>query len=322
MRIDKSDTAMTKGRRLAAMLGASAAAAWGAHPAPVSAQDFSDVEFEVIHMSGNVWALISGRGGNIGVSSGPDGTVMVDDQFAPLADKIRAALMEVGQSEEAANPRFLINTHWHGDHTGGNEEFGPESAIIAHTNVRRRLAEPRQGANGVIPGAPPDALPVVTFDDAVSIHFNGEEIRAIHIPHGHTDGDVVVHFTGSNVIHMGDNFFAGRFPFIDLASGGSAEGLVRGIDQVIQTVPADIQIIPGHGPLSNLDDLRVYLRMLRENLEMVRGKMGEGQSLEQIQTAGVSEEWDGWGDGFISTDRFLATLFQSLSESGGESSGG
>lgn len=282
----------------------------GLFSTPVFAQrDFSAVRIEATHVAGSVWMLV-GSGGNIGVSSGPDGVVMVDDQFAPLADKIRDALREVGQSEEAAEPQFLINTHFHGDHTGGNVEFGEASTIVAHTNVRSRLAAG---------GSPDVALPVVTFDDAVSIHFNGEEIRAFHIPHGHTDGDALIHFTGSNVLHMGDDFFAGRFPFVDIDSGGSVEGLANGISEVLDNVPADIRIIPGHGPLSSVDDLRTYHRMITETIALVRGKIDAGLSSEQVQSEGVSEEWADWGGGFISTERWLDTVHRSLSGAvGGE----
>lgn len=276
--------------------------------APVLAQrDFSTVRIEATHVAGSVWMLV-GSGGNIGVSSGPDGVVMVDDQFAPLADKIRDALREVGQSEAAAQPQFILNTHFHGDHTGGNAEFGDASTIVAHTNVRSRL---QAG------GSPDVALPVVTFDDALSIHFNGEEIRAFHIPHGHTDGDALIHFTGSNVLHMGDDFFSGRFPFVDIDNGGDVEGLSKGISEVLANVPADIHIIPGHGPLSSVDDLRTYHRMINETIEMVRGKIEAGMSSEEIQGEGVSEEWDGWGSGFISTERWLDTVHRSLSGAAG-----
>lgn len=275
---------------------------------PVLAQrDFSAVQIEATHVAGSVWMLV-GSGGNIGVSSGPDGVVMVDDQFAPLADKIRDALREVGQSEAAAEPQFLINTHFHGDHTGGNVEFGEASTIVAHTNVRTRL---QAG------GSPDVALPVVTFDDAVSIHFNGEEIRAFHIPHGHTDGDALIYFTGSNVLHMGDDFFAGRFPFVDIDNGGNVEGLANGISQVLDNVPADIHIIPGHGPLSSVDDLRTYHRMITETIAMVRGKIDAGLSSEQVQSEGISEEWADWGAGFISTERWLDTVHRSLSGAAG-----
>ena len=287
-----------------------AALCTGLFSAPAFAQrDFSAVQIEATHVAGSVWMLV-GSGGNIGVSSGPDGVVMVDDQFAPLADKIRDALREVGQSEAAAQPQFLINTHFHGDHTGGNAEFGEASTIIAHTNVRTRL---RTG------GSPDVALPVVTFDDALSIHFNGEEIRAFHIPNGHTDGDALIHFTGSNVLHMGDDFFSGRFPFVDIDSGGSVEGLSEGIAHVLDNVPDDIHIIPGHGPLSTVDDLRTYHRMITETVAMVRGKIESGMSSEQIRSEGVAEEWAEWGAGFISTERWLDTVARSLSgATGGE----
>ncbi|WP_419165012.1 MBL fold metallo-hydrolase [Candidatus Palauibacter sp.] len=270
-------------------------------------QDFSAVQIEATHVAGTVWMLV-GQGGNIGVSSGPDGVLMVDDQFAPLADKIRAALREVGRSEEAAEPRFLLNTHFHGDHTGGNAEFGDASTIVAHTNVRSRLAAG---------GSPDVALPIVTFDDALSIHFNGEEIRAFHIPNGHTDGDALIYFMDSNVLHMGDDFFAGRFPFVDIDNGGSVEGLARGIQGVLDNVPADIRIIPGHGPLSAVEDLRTYHRMITETIAMVRGKIDRGMSSEQIQGEGVSEEWADWGAGFISTERWLDTVHRSLSGGAG-----
>lgn len=276
--------------------------------APVLAQrDFSAVQIEATHVAGSVWMLV-GSGGNIGVSSGPDGVVMVDDQFAPLADKIRDALREVGQSEEAAQPQFILNTHFHGDHTGGNAEFGEASTIVAHTNVRSRL---QAG------GSPDVALPVVTFDDALSIHFNGEEIRAFHIPHGHTDGDALIHFTGSNVLHMGDDFFSGLFPFVDIDNGGDVEGLSRAISEVLANVPADIHIIPGHGPLSSVDDLRTYHRMINETIEMVRGKIEAGMSSEEVQSEGVGEEWADWGWQFISAERWLDTVHRSLSGAAG-----
>lgn len=273
----------------------------------IAQQDFSDVRIEATHVAGSVWMLV-GQGGNIGVSSGPDGVLMVDDQFAPLADKIRAALREVGQSAEAAEPKFLLNTHFHGDHTGGNVEFGETSTIVAHTNVRSRL---QAG------GSPDHALPVVTFDQALSIHFNGEEIRAFHIPNGHTDGDALIYFMGSNVLHMGDDFFSGRFPFVDIDSGGSVEGLEGGLRQVLDNVPADIRIIPGHGPLSSVNDLRTYHRMITETIAMVRGKIDRGMTSEQIQGEGVSDEWADWGGGFISTERWLDTVHRSLSGSAG-----
>ncbi len=280
----------------------------------VAQRDFSAVEFEVTHVGGNVWALISGAGGNIAVSSGPDGVLMVDDQFAPLADKIRAALTEVGQNGAAAELKFLLNTHFHGDHTGGNVEFGDVATIVAHTNVRERLVTPQTRNGQTTPAAPAQALPVITFDEALSVHFNGEEIRAFHLPNGHTDGDAVVYFMGSNVIHMGDDFFAGAFPFVDVASGGSVEGLERGVGEVLQHAPDDVAVIPGHGPISTIEDLELYHRMLGETIAMVRQKMDRGLSSEAIQAEGVGSEWAEWGGGFISTERWLGTIVQSLSD--------
>lgn len=305
---------------LAALASGGVIAAWyGPGAAPVAAQqDFEDVRIEATHVAGNVYLLV-GQGGNIGVSSGPDGALMVDDQFAPLADRIRAALRELGRSDAASDVRFVLNTHWHGDHTGGNVEFGPEATIIAHDNVRERLsARQERGDGNVTEPSPPEALPVITFAQSLSVHFNGEEIRALHLPHGHTDGDAVIWFTESNVVHMGDDFFAGRFPFVDLASGGSVEGLERAIAHVLENIPADAQVIPGHGPLSTVDDLRLYHRMLTETIARVRSRIGEGATLEDVRAGGVSPEWDGWGEGFISTERWLETIYRSLtSDTGG-----
>ena len=280
-------------------------------------QDFSDVEITATHVAGNVYMLV-GRGGNIGVSAGPDGALMVDDQFAPLAEKIRAVLREMVKEPAHADLRFILNTHWHGDHTGGNVEFGPDAPIIAHANVRDRLANTTEFRGDAREPTPKEGLPVITFVDSVSIHFNGEEIRAIHHPHGHTDGDAVIFFTGSNVVHMGDDFFAGRFPFVDLESGGSVQGLERAIRRVLEQLPDDVQVIPGHGPLSTLDDLREYHRMLIETTDMVREKMAGGRSLEQIQAEGVPAEWESWGSGFVNTERWLATVYQSLSSGAGD----
>ena len=271
--------------------------------------DFSKVEIKATKVAGNVY-MLQGSGGNIGVSVGDDGLLIVDDQFAPLADKIRAALKGLADKKL----RFILNTHWHGDHTGGNVAFGPEATIIAQDNVRKRLATEQKSTvfNSTTPASPKEALPVITFNDSLSVHFNGEDIRAIHFPHGHTDGDSVIFFSASNVVHLGDDFFAGRFPFVDLESGGSVEGLVKNIGELIGKIPADAKLIPGHGPISTLDDLKSYHRMLQQTTEIVRGKIAAGKTLDQIKTEGLPAEWAPWGTGFIKTDRWVETIYKSL----------
>ena len=275
---------------------------------PAAAQlDFSQVQVKASPVAGKIHMLV-GAGGNIGVSVGNDGILIVDDQFAPLAEKIRAALKGLGDGKL----KFVLNTHWHGDHTGGNPVFGKEAPIVAHDNVRKRLAKGQKVRDRQIEPAPAEALPVITFDESLSVHFNGEEIKVIHFPHGHTDGDSVIFFTGSNVVHMGDTFFANAFPFVDLESGGSVQGLMENIGKVIAQVPADVKIIPGHGPLSTLNDLKTYHRMLTETVGMVRKKIDDGKSLEDIKSEGVAAEWKEWGAGFIKTDVWLESIHTSL----------
>jgi glyoxylase-like metal-dependent hydrolase (beta-lactamase superfamily II) len=280
--------------------------------APVQAQqepDWSKVEIKATKVAGNVYVL-EGLGGNIGVSVGNDGILIVDDQFAPLADKIRAALKTLDQGKL----RFILNTHWHGDHTGSNVAFGPEGTIIAHDNVRKRLSTEQYNAffKRKTPPSPKEALPVITFNQSLSVHFNGEEIRAIHFPQGHTDGDSVVFFTSSNVVHLGDDFFAGSFPFVDLDSGGSVEGLTKNIGELITKIPAGAKLIPGHGPISTVDDLKAYHRMLVETTDIVRKKIAAKKSLEAIKKEGLPAEWNSWGAGFIKTDAWIELIHRSL----------
>ena len=271
--------------------------------------DYSKVQIKATKVAGNVY-MFEGAGGNIGVSVGDDGLLIVDDQFAPLADKIRAALKGIADKKL----HFILNTHWHGDHTGGNVSFGPEATIIAHDNVRKRLSTEQKSTvfNRTTPPSPKEALPVITFDKTLTVHFNGEEIRAIHFPQGHTDGDSVIFFTSSNVVHLGDDFFAGRFPFVDLESGGTVEGLVRNIGEIITKIPEGAKLIPGHGPISTIDDLKNYHRMLQQTTEIVRQKIAAGKTLEQIKSEGLPEEWKPWGEGFIKTDRWVETIYRSL----------
>jgi cyclase len=269
-------------------------------------QDFSKVEIKATKVAGNVY-MLEGAGGNIGVSVGSDGILIVDDQFAPLADKIRAALKGLGDGKL----KFVLNTHWHGDHTGGNPVFGPEAPIIAQENVRKRLMTEQHVMGQTMPPLAQEGLPVITFEDKVSVHFNGEEIKAVHFPHGHTDGDSVIFFTGSNVVHMGDDFFAGRFPFVDLESGGSVQGMTEAVGKILPQLPDDVKVIPGHGPLSTKADLQKYYEMLQKTTAIVQQRMKAGESLETIQAEGLPDEWKEWGSGFIDTKRWLQTVYES-----------
>jgi cyclase len=274
------------------------------------AQDFSKVEIKSTLVNGNIHMLV-GAGGNIAVSSGKDGALMVDDQFLPLADRIRAELKKLGDGKL----KYVLNTHWHGDHTGGNQAFGQEATIVAQENVRRRLAAGQMLGGEMVKPAPETALPLITFNASMTFYFNGEEVRVIHYPHGHTDGDSVIFFMGSNVVHMGDDFWAGsRFPFVDLESGGSVEGLTKNIADIIQKLPAGAKIIPGHGPLSTVDDLKLFHRMLVETTAIVRKGMAAGKSLEQLKKEGLPEEWKPWGAGYIKTDKWIETIYRSFSQ--------
>jgi cyclase len=271
-------------------------------------QDFSNVEVKAARVAGNVY-VITGAGGNIGVSVGEDGIVLVDDQYAPLAPKIEAALKTITDKPV----RFIINTHYHGDHTGGNEHFGKSAPIVAHENVRKRLKEGMSSPNRKVPPAPKGALPILTFNDTVTIHINGEDVRAVHFPHAHTDGDSVIWFTQSNVVHMGDNFFNGTFPFIDLDGGGSVRGMIAVVEKVASMIPVDTRVIAGHGPLGDRESLRAYAAMLRETSEVIRAGIEEGKSAAQLKEEGALARWDQqWGQGFIKTDRFIDTLYRDL----------
>jgi glyoxylase-like metal-dependent hydrolase (beta-lactamase superfamily II) len=270
-------------------------------------QDFSKVEIKRTLIAGNIH-MLEGAGGNIAVSVGTDGALMVDDQFAPLSEKIRAELKKLGDGKL----KYVLNTHWHGDHTGGNSVFGLEAAIVAQENVRKRLATGQMLRGQQVPPAPPAALPIITYNASIVFYFNGEEVRVVHYPHGHTDGDSVIFFTGSNVAHLGDDFFAGKFPFVDLESGGSVAGLTKNIAEIILKLPAGAKLIPGHGPLSTIDDLKQYHRMLTETTDIVRKRMAAGKSLEQIKKEGLPEEWKTWGAGFIKTEEWIETVYRSL----------
>ena len=251
-------------------------------------------------------AVLFGAGGNIGVSYGPDGTVLIDDQFAPLTDKINAAVKDLG----AEPVKYLINTHWHGDHTGGNENLGRSGVLImAHDHVRDRLIK----GNDSTPPAAPEALPVVTYHDGIKLHLNGDEIRVQHMSHGHTDGDSVVFWKNANVVHMGDLFFNKvTLPFIDLSSGGNARGVLAAADKVLAMVDDDTKIIPGHGPMANKADLTTYRDMLKSVIGTVEKAQGEGKSLAQVQAMKPAAQWDVNPDAFIKGDAFVEAVYKSL----------
>lgn len=280
---------------------------------PVQAQDrdFSKVEIKAIPVAGSVH-MLTGAGGNIGASAGPDGILIVDDQFAPLADRIKKALGGINPGKL----RFLLNTHYHGDHTGGNPVFGKDTTIIAQTNVRKRLTTPQTLFGEVHPALPAEGWPVITFDESVSVHFNGEEIRVVHFPSGHTDGDSVIFFTGSNVVHMGDLFFNGMFPFIDIDHGGDVKGYISDVDAIAKQVPAGAKIIPGHGPLAGATELAAFRRMLHETSRIVEERIKEGKTVDECKRAGLPEEWKSWSTSFITTDWWIETLFKGLSATG------
>jgi cyclase len=274
--------------------------------------DFSKVQIKVSKVAGNVYMLV-GAGGNIGASVGDDGIVIVDDQYAPLAGKIQEALKSITDKPV----RFIINTHYHEDHTGGNEFFQKQAPIIAHDNVRKRLEEGGQAGNGgsvhmEAKAQPKDALPIITFDHDVTVHLNGEDIRALHVPAGHTDGDSVIYFPKSNVVHMGDDFVTYGFPFIDVDSGGSIDGMISGVEGAIAQLPADVKIIPGHGGVSTLDDVRAYLKMLKETRAAVHDALDKKMTLEQMKEKKLLEPWKKYSGEFINADAFLETIYNSL----------
>lgn len=275
----------------------------------VAQQDFSKVEIKTTKVSGSIY-MLEGSGGNIGVCAGEDGIVIVDDQYAPLANKIKEALK--GMSNKPL--KFVINTHFHGDHTGGNPEFGREATIIAHENVRKRLQEGGPPPGGSKP-ASKEALPVITFNDKTSVHVNDEEIRAVHFPHGHTDGDSVIFFTKANVVHMGDDFVTYGFPFVDVKSGGSISGIIAGDEIVLSMLPPDVKIIPGHGPLSSRDDLRKFIDMLKDTRALVADGMKQGKTVQQMKDEHVLAKYETLGKGFIKTDAWIDTLYNDVKTS-------
>ena len=269
-------------------------------------QDFSKVEVKAENLAPGV-SVLFGAGGNIGVSHGEDGTVLIDDQFAPLTPKIQAAVAALG----ASPVKFLINTHWHGDHSGGNENFGKAGAVImAHDNVRVRMATDQQTPFGEVKASPKVALPVITYAEGLKLHLNGEEVRVISVPPAHTDGDSIVHWTKSNVIHMGDLFFHKMsYPFVDRSSGGDVRGVIAAADKVLAMANDQTKIIPGHGAVASKADLQAYRDMLVAIVGKVEAAVKAGKSLEEVK---AMKPADGFGvnpSGFITADRFVEMVY-------------
>jgi glyoxylase-like metal-dependent hydrolase (beta-lactamase superfamily II) len=259
--------------------------------------------------------MMIGRGGNLAVSAGEDGVFLIDDQYAPLTPKIRAAIAAVSDAPIG----FVLNTHWHGDHTGGNENLGRAGALIfAHDNVRKRMSVEQfmEALNRRVPASPAAALPVVTFTDAVTFYLNGDALHVFHVAPAHTDGDAVVHFRGANVIHMGDVYFSNGFPFVDLSSGGSVEGVIAAVDLVLAMADAKTRIIPGHGPLSTRAELAAYRSMLVAIRDRVRDGLARGHSLDELLAARPTREFDElWGKGFVDPHSFVRSVYRSLAAS-------
>ena len=290
-------------------------------PVVQAQDDLSKVNIRISKLAGNVYLLV-GDGGNIAASIGEDGIVIVDDQYAPLADKIQMALKNLKITDKPV--RFVINTHYHGDHTGGNLPFANSgSTLIAQDNVRKRLETGGTAGNGgsikmEAKPAPKGALPVITFDHDVTVHLNGEDIRALHFPAGHTDGDAIIFFPKNNVVHMGDDFVRYGFPFIDVSSGGSVQGMIAAMEKVSTQLPPDVKVIPGHGALSNLDDVREFTKMLKETSAAVQKAVDEHKTVEQMKQEKILAPWAKWSRGFLDADKFIETLYNSLTGSKGE----
>jgi cyclase len=259
-------------------------------------QDYSKVQIKVEKLNASTYMLV-GSGGNIGVSVGADAVFVIDDQFAPLSAKIKAAIATLSDKPV----KFLVNTHFHGDHTGGNENFANDGVtLIAQDNVRKRLLEKPQTAKGA---------PVVTFATDIGFHLNGEDLQVTHLAHGHTDGDAIVRFKNGNIVHMGDLFFNGLYPFIDVNGGGSPDGVVAAVDQVLATIDDNTKLIPGHGPLAGKADLRAY----RDMLATINGRVKAlaSKPLAEVLAAKPSADFDAkWGGGFMRPNEFTELLWK------------
>jgi len=277
---------------------------------PLAAQD-QKVEYIPTRLSDTV-TMLKGQGGNIAVSAGADGVFLIDDQLKPLTDQLLAAVRGIDERPV----RFVINTHYHGDHVGGNESLGKAgSVIIAHDNIRQRMSTDQFNHffDDTTPAYPPEALPIVTFNDRVTLHLNGESVTVHHVPRGHTDGDSIVHFPASNVVHMGDIFFNGLYPYIDLDGGGSIDGLIGAVEVAIELADEETRVIPGHGPVSDRAGLVEYRDFLAKARANVQALIAQGQTLEQAIAAKPTAEWDDLlGNVWITPAQFVTFIYNSL----------
>ena len=272
---------------------------------------FQNISLKTTHVRDNIY-MLEGQGGfaggNIGVSIGQDGILIIDDQLDGMLPKIEAALKDLDDGQV----KFVLNTHWHGDHSGNNAELSKQATVIAHSNVRNRMMSAQKNHFGVTPTRDKAAWPVITFDHSLTIHFNGEDIEVLHYPTGHTDGDSVIYFTKSNVVHMGDHLFTDVFPFVDITSGGNVFGFAKNIQAVINYLPDDVVVIPGHGALTDKEGLKQYHDMLNQTGTYVRQLAEEGLSLDEIKEKGLPESWKSWGVGFITEEHWITFIYQSL----------
>jgi glyoxylase-like metal-dependent hydrolase (beta-lactamase superfamily II) len=270
----------------------------------------AQAQFALTPVAGQIY-ILQGDGGNIGILADPSGIFMIDAMYQGSAEKIRAAIKSLPGGD---NVRFLVNTHWHSDHTNGNLALGPGAVIFSHENVRSLLAKPQTLLGQKSEAYPANALPTVTYADTLTLYVGGETIRLVHYAHAHTNGDTVVYFEKSNVVHTGDMFFQGMFPFMDVANGGDIESWVRQLDSIASGLPADVKIIPGHGPMVGIAELKAFRQMLQDSADIVRKQMKDGKSLEQIKAAGLPEKYDPWAKGFLTTPQWLELVYQSLSK--------
>lgn len=274
---------------------------------------FEKVQINTIHLNNGVY-MLTGQGGNIGLSIGENGVFMIDDQFAPLSQKIKQAITKITDKKV----KFLINTHWHFDHVGGNENFAKEgTVVVAHDNVRKKMSKDNfiKAFNKDVKASPKIALPIVTFNDTISFHLNDEDIEVLHLPNSHTDGDSVIFFKTSNVIHTGDIFFNGMYPFIDASSNGSINGVIKSVEYILTKANDNTKIIPGHGKLANKEDLKNYRDTLIILKQRMQKLIDEGKTLEEIIALKPNADIDKkLGGGFLNPENFLRILYSVVKE--------